>query len=55
MDRVRVARTASTEPDTVLKHWLSFRKRMVGEYAVPVPQEIHTTDGREVVTRSLER
>lgn len=30
--------------DTVLGHWLSFRKSMVGEYAVPVAQEIHTTD-----------
>lgn len=30
--------------DTVLAHWLTFRKQLVTDYAVPVSQEIHTTD-----------
>lgn len=30
--------------DAVLKHWLTFRKRLVAEFSVPVAQELHATD-----------
>lgn len=29
--------------DAVLKHWLTFRKRLVADYEFPVAKEIHTT------------